>query len=303
MESFKAKISKIFKSAMRIWRRFNADNGMIVAGALSFYFLMSILPLSLLGLSTLGFFLGSERDAVGLVTSLGRIGQIMPEGSIDVGKILNTLVSGRGFIGGLGLILLAWFATSVFYTVEVSVNRIFRTGQKRGFFHRTVIVYFFMLAAGGLLFFSIALTIIQSIIADLSVSMFGIDPAKIPMLWNLLVSLFIPGLMMLMFSIIYKVGPAMKVKWGIALKGGLFAALLWELSRRGFGWYLSSMAVYNKLYGALGTLVALLIWVFYSSNIFLLGAEYAAICNERREREISQGKSGSDAVEKENPIK
>ncbi len=273
-----------FKTVARLLKRFNADGGMTLAGALSFYFLMSILPLSLLGLSILGFILGNQRDAVGLVTTLGRIGKIMPEGSIEVRQILDSLVSGKSVIGGIGILLLAWFATGVFYTVEVAINKIFRTGQKRGFFHRTAIVYFFMLVAGGLLITSIALTVIQSMIADLSLSIFGIVPTDIPLLWNLLISLIIPALMMLMFTIIYKVGPNIKVRWGTAFRGGLFAAVLWEISRRIFGWYLSTLAIYNKIYGALGALVALLIWLFYSMNIFLLGAEFTAIRNERREK-------------------
>lgn len=277
-----------FKAVARLLRRFNADGGLTLAGALSFYFLMSILPLSLLGLSILGFILGNQRDAVGLVTTLGRIGKIMPEGSIEVRQILDSLVSGKSVIGGIGILLLAWFATGVFYTVEVAINKIFRTGQKRGFFHRTAIVYFFMLVAGSLLTTSIALTVIQSMIADLSLSIFGIDPTDTPLLWNLFISLIIPALMMLMFTIIYKVGPNITVRWGTAFKGGLFAAVLWEISRRIFGWYLSSLAIYNKLYGALGTLVALLIWLFYSMNIFLLGAEFAAIRNERREKKTKK---------------
>lgn len=273
-----------FKFASRLLRRFNADGAMNLAGALSFYFLMSIFPLTLLGLSILGFILGNQRDAVGLVTSLGRIGQIMPEGSIEIREVLNSLISGKSFIGGVGLLLLAWFATGVFFTVEVSVNKIFRTGKKRGFFKRTGVVYLFMLVAGGLLVASIALTVVQAMIADLSVSLFGIDPKDIPFLWNLLVSLFIPALMMMMFTIIYKVGPNIDVRWKTAFAGGFFAAILWEISRRLFGWYLSNLAVYNKLYGALGAIVALLIWLFYSMNIFLLGAEFAAIKKEQQDR-------------------
>lgn len=285
-----------YKSIARLLKRFNADDGMTLAGALSFYFLMSILPLSLLGLSILGFIIGNERDAVGLVTTLGRIGKIMPKGSIEVREVLASLVTGKSVIGGVGVVLLAWFATGVFYTVEVAINKIFRTGKKRGFFHRTAIVYFFMLVAGGLLITSIALTVIQSMIVDLSISLFGIDPTNVPLLWNLLISLIIPALMMLMFTIIYKVGPNIKVRWSTAFKGGVFAAILWEISRRFFGWYLSTLAIYNKLYGALGALVALLIWLFYSMNIFLLGAEFAAIRNERHDKKAMKEQNKSDEV-------
>ncbi len=285
-----------FAFLARLIKKFNADDGMTLAAALSFYFLMSIFPLTLLGLSILGFVLGNERDAVGFLTTLGRIGEVMPEGSIELQRVLGSLVSGRSVIGGIGLLLLAWFANAVFYTAEISVNKIFRTGQKRGFFRRAGVVYLFMFAAGGLLLLSVILTVIQSIIADLSVSLFGINPMDIPFLWNLLMGLVIPGLMMLMFAIIYHVGPNTRVGWGIAFRAGFFAALLWEISRRVFGWYLANLAGYDKLYGALGTLLALFIWLFYSMNIFIVGAEFASIIKERREKEFMKD-TDKDEVE------
>ncbi|HHS50448.1 MAG TPA: YihY/virulence factor BrkB family protein, partial [candidate division Zixibacteria bacterium] len=145
----------------------------------------------------------------------------------------------------------------------------------------------FLLMAGLILLVSIVITVVAAIVGNLSVSLFGIDPAKIPVIWNLLFSLVPPALMMAMFTIIYMVGPKTKVFFRSAIGGALLAAILWEISRRGLGWYMSNVAQYNVLYGTLGTLVALLLWVFYSSNIFIVGAEYAAILNERREKKIA----------------
>ncbi|MCD6502441.1 YihY/virulence factor BrkB family protein, partial [bacterium] len=72
------------------------------------------------------------------------------------------------------------------------------------------------------------------------------------------------------------------VTWRAAFGGAVLGAVLWEISRRLFGWYLSSIAIYSKLYGALGAFLAASIWIFYSANIFIIGAEYAAILNEHR---------------------
>ncbi len=276
-----------FKTARRIVQRFIADDGMITASALSFYFLMSVLPMTLLGLSVFGYILGSRTAAVSALTSLGKLGSVFPEGAIDIEAVLSDLVMGRQVIGGVGLLFLVWFSGGVFYTVEMAVNRIFRVPDRRGFFKRTLIVYSFMLFAGLILLGSIAITVIAAIVSDLSVGIFGINPAKIPLLWNLFFSLVPPALMMLMFAIIYKVGPKAKVLWRTAFRGGLLAAVLWEISRRALGWYIANIAGYNTLYGALGTLVAVFLWLFYSANIFIIGAEYAAILYERRELKSS----------------
>jgi len=279
-----------YKTISRLLRLFNTDNGMTLAGALSFYFLLSILPLSLLALSVLGYVFGSEKAALSVVTTLGKIGKTLPRGAFDIEAVLSQLISGRNVFGGLAIVLLLWFSTGVFYTIEVALNKIFATGKKRGFFQRTAVVYLMMLIAGGILVLSITITTVAVIVSDLSVSILGFNPSEIPFLWSMFFSLVPPALMMLMFSIIYKVGPSIKVSWKASFKGGLFAAVLWEISRRFFGYYLSNFAVYNKLYGALGTVVALFIWIFYTANIFLIGAEYTRISNERKERDISMHK-------------
>ncbi len=275
----------------RIFRRFQADNGMTLAGSLSFYFLISILPMSLLALSLLGHILGSRSAAVSAVTALGKIGNILPEGTIEIESILGDLIGGKGMLGGVGILLLVLFSGGVFYTIELIINQIFRVSIRRGFLRRTAVVYFFILIAGILLLASIAATVIAVIVGDLSMSIFGINPAEIPLLWNLFFSLVPPALIMLMFAIIYKVGPKTKVAWRAAFGGAVFGSVLWEISRRLFGLYLSSIAPYSKLYGALGVFLALWIWIFYSANIFIIGAEYAAILDERRNRRISVEKN------------
>ena len=274
-----------YRTVEQIIRRFKADNSLTVAGALSFYFLVSVLPMSLLALSILGYILGSRSAAVSAVTSLGNIEGVLPKGSIDIGTILGDLIAGKSVLGGVGLFLLAWFSGAVFYTVELAVNRIFRVNTPRGFLRRTAVVYFFMLVAGLLLLASISITVVAAMVGDLSLRIFGINPAEIPLLWNILFSLVPPILVMLMFAIVYKVGPKAKVTWRAAFGGAVLGAVLWEISRRLFGWYLSSIAIYSKLYGALGAFLAASIWIFYSANIFIIGAEYAAILNEHRKKE------------------
>ncbi|HHS50207.1 MAG TPA: hypothetical protein ENN07_03740, partial [candidate division Zixibacteria bacterium] len=134
-----------YKTTMRIYKRFTADDGMTTAGALSFYFLMSILPMTLLGLSIFGYILGSPTAAVSAITTFGKIDQIFPEGTLDVEGILADLVMGKQVIGIIGLLMLLWFSGSVFETVEHTVNRVFRVTVKRGFIRRTLIIYSFLL--------------------------------------------------------------------------------------------------------------------------------------------------------------
>ena len=80
----------------------------------------------------------------------------------------------------------------------------------------------------------------------------------------------------LLFVLLYQFLPARAVPWRSALTGAIVAALLWELTKIGFSYFLLHANSYNRLYGSLGSLVALVVWAYYSMAILLLGAEIAA---------------------------
>jgi membrane protein len=95
--------------------------------------------------------------------------------------------------------------------------------------------------------------------------------------WAMLTRLVPWLLVFLMFQSLYRWVPRTEVKWSEAFWGALFAATAWEIGKSIFGWFLSSgLASYQLVYGSLGAVVALMLWIYLSSVITLLGAHLSA---------------------------
>ena len=87
-----------------------------------------------------------------------------------------------------------------------------------------------------------------------------------------------------MFFLIYKIIPNKRVHFKSALQAALFAGLLWELAKHLFAWYIVHLAEYSIFYGSLSTLVIVVLWVYYSSMILVVGGEFAYFLEEDRQR-------------------
>ena len=92
------------------------------------------------------------------------------------------------------------------------------------------------------------------------------------------------GFNTVLFFVAYRYFPTRRVDVGAALAGALLASLLWETAKQVFRWYILSLGVYDQIYGALGFLVALTMFVYYSGIVMVLGAEYAAALEARWRR-------------------
>jgi len=86
-----------------------------------------------------------------------------------------------------------------------------------------------------------------------------------------------------MFFWIYEIIPRKKVKIGPALKAALFSSLLWEVARQLFEWYVLHVGKFSVVYGSLGTITILFLWIYYSSAILLLGGEIAVLLDARED--------------------
>jgi len=90
-----------------------------------------------------------------------------------------------------------------------------------------------------------------------------------------------------MFFLIYKIIPRIRVHFKSALQAALFAGLFWELAKHLFGWYVVHLAQYSIFYGSLSTVVIFVLWVYYSSMILVVGAEFAYFLEKDRQKSIA----------------
>jgi membrane protein len=88
-------------------------------------------------------------------------------------------------------------------------------------------------------------------------------------------------LMIAVFTAMFLIVPLRKIRFRFAFLGGFVCVNLWYLAKFAFRWYVANVAVFNIIYGALGTLIVLVLWIFYSANILLISAECVAVIQDR----------------------
>ncbi len=261
---------------------FMNDNGFLMAAAIAFYGLLSLIPLLLLSLAALGFFLGSSEETVGRILEVA-YEFLPPEGLETVEEALTSLIEKRTLAGGLGLLTLLWVGHGAFDAIEQAINVIYEVRETRGFLRRKLTSLFLMGLTGVLLLSTLVLVSLATALRALGGRLVAFLPPFLGerasqfslMTWNLLLSLIPMVLIVTMFTLIYLIAPTRKIWVSSALIGGVVAGVLWQLTKVVYGWYILNYAGYDRIYGPLGAFIGLILWIYYSAVILLLGAEVA----------------------------
>ncbi len=274
-------------------RRSLQDHGFLLASGISFSFLLCLAPLVLALFSVAGFLLESDEVAE-FFYDTARL--LFPAYEGESARFLGLLIAERkanGILGGLGLVV---FATQLFGLVRTVMNRAFRVPQARRFIHGLVFDLFAITVVGSLVVSGAIAIAFLLTLAQLAVRVL---PLPVPPVISLKRTFSLPliyslGLALLFF--VYRKFPNTAVSSRNAAVATVFVGTLWELARRGFTAYVKTFGGYGRLYGSFGIGVAALVWVYYSSIIFVLGAELSAIRGEARARAAVGGADASAPI-------
>lgn len=243
----------------------------MMAAAISFYGLLALIPLLLLGSAVLGFFAGSSR-AVSHVIGEG-IRRVLPQ--VTGGQIEATvegLIQGRRVAGGLGLISLLWVASGAFEMVATVLTDLSGVEESRSYLRRKATALLLMLISAVGFLLSLAVASLATAIEALGNQLLEVVPANITLPPGSLLHVLPATLVAITFLLTYLLAPARPFRFVAALPGAIVAGGLWHIARQLFNWYLLTYARYNPIFGILGSGIALLLWLYYSALIFLLGA-------------------------------
>lgn len=257
------------------------DNMMLHAAGLAFYTIFSLAPLLILVIAIAGFIFGEQATTGQLSLYMQDI--LGPELAATIENFVSS-VSQRGSgvaatVIGTGVLVFA--ATTVITQLKDSLNTIWgiETPKSKG------IAFFFinrMLGIALILIFSLILA--STILVNYAVSIIGpyfseIMPESLEV-WSWMHQFFFLLITTILFGIIYKVLPDIKVKWADVLVGAFVTALLFMFGHYLVGIYLSNAATMST-FGAAGSFVIFLIWVYYNMMIIFLGAEFTQIYTNR----------------------
>lgn len=261
---------RLLKESASSW---SADYCPSMGAAISYYTLFSIAPLLLIVIAVAGMVFGADAargEIFGQLRGLlGDDGAKAIEGMVDAankssGGILSTII---------GVVVLLLGATTVFNELQNALDRIWRAparAKSSGIWNllRTRLLSFGMVLG-------VAFLLMVSLVASAALSALGKwwTPAGWEALMHVLDIVVSFGLMTVMFALIYRFIPRVHVAWHDVWIGAAVTALLFAIGKFAIGLYLGKSSVASS-FGAAGSLVVLIVWVYYSAQIFLFGAEF-----------------------------
>lgn len=263
---------KILIAAAKNWQ---SDNAFKHSAAVSFYTLFSLAPITIIAVGIAGIVFGKEIATQQFSTQMSQlIGKSSAE-VIQQAMAANELED-KGWIStaiGVGLLILG--ATTVFGQLQDSLNAIWGVTAKPSrsgwvvMIVQRLISFAMVLTVGFLLLTSLVLTTALTAMVELSKGWFPVAP------WLLRGADFMIGLVIitLLFALLFKVLPDVIVRWHEVWLGAFFTAVLFSVGRLLISLYLGHSTIAST-YGAAGSLVALLIWIYYSCAILFYGAEF-----------------------------
>lgn len=249
-----------------------------LAAALSYYTLFSLAPLLLIAIGVAGLVFGREAAQNQIVETLqGMIGQ-------DSAKAVQEMIQASsekpktGMLSTIiGFVALLFGAGGVVGQLQTSLNKMWEVTPKPGqgiwgFLRQRFFSFAMVLAIGFLLLVSLVVTAVLSSFTSMLGSFLG-DATFVAHAIDILVSF---GFVTLLFALIYKYVPDVEIQWRDVWIGAALTSILFTLGKYLIGLYIGTSGV-SSTFGAAGALITILVWVYYSSLIFFLGAEFTRV--------------------------
>ena len=275
-----------------------------MGAAISYYTVFSIAPLLLIVIAVAGLVLGREAASGQIFAQLqGLLGE---EGATAIqGMVESASLSGKSFLAtAIGVVTLIIGATTVFTELQSALDRIWESPaaeKKEGVWNllrSRVLSFGMILAIGFLLLISLVVSAALSALGSWWAPIFGGWEILLQVV-NFVVSLVVVALL---FALIYKFLPRAKIGWPDVWIGAAATALLFTLGKFLIGLYIGKSSVASG-FGAAGSLVVVLVWVYYSAQIFLLGAEFTWVYAFRHGSRRAENRVGSTSARREVPTK
>lgn len=253
----------IGKSVISFFR----DDGLLLAASLSYFTMMALVPFCLFLVALFGQLLGNYPDFYSFL--YGRLTSLFPAATERIAKDIVNLISHKG-LGKVSLLLYGLLSFQLFLTIEKAMNVIFRIKKKRPFLLKVVVSVVVITLVIVLIGISFAAASLIPLITELRPYFPGIRLSRVT---TFTVGYILPFIMVLItMTMVYRILPQASVRTGHAFRGACFTTVMLEIAKHVFTWYAVSVVQFGRVYGPLTAFVLFLLWLFYSSSLFLIGA-------------------------------
>jgi len=273
----------VFNLIKETFKNWSEDKASRLAAALAYYTVFSLPPLLIIVIAIAGTFLGEEAARGEVVAQLQNL--IGAEGA----KAIEAVISGASNSGTasslsasiISVVILLFGATAVVAQLQDALNTIWEVAPKPGNLIK-VFIFQRLLSFGmilGVVFILLVSLIMSAALGILSQYLGGLFPG-LEVIWAVIDFAISLSVISALFALMFKYLPDVKIKWNDVIIGAVITAFLFNLGKYLIGLYLAKSA-FNSTYGAAGSLVVLLAWIYYSAQILFLGAEFTQVYARR----------------------
>ena len=254
---------------------------------LAFFFLLSLFPL-LIFMVTLLPYLNLQEDQLFNILRTYAPGEVytLIDGTLD-----EVLSDRNGGLLSVGIIATIWSASNGMNALIKSLNRSYDLDETRPFFIARGISVIFTLLLIVLFVVALALPIFGEQIGTFLFSYLGYEQGFLGV-WNQVRWTIPPVMIFIVFMLLYWIAPNRKLYLKSVIPGAIFATVGWIVVSLGFSLYVSSFANYSATYGSIGGIIVLMMWLYFSGTILMVGGQINAVMQERKEK-IAMKKAGA----------
>jgi membrane protein len=272
---------------LRVYNNISEDRVITIAAGVTFYSLLAAFPAIAALVAIYGLF---AADPETLSRNLDSLSGLFPGGAIDVIQDQMTRIASRGkstlgLAFAIGLLVSLWSANAGIKSLFDALNLVYNEEEKRGLIKLNLVSLTFTVAAIIFVLFGIAAVVVLPV----TLNYIGLGGATDLIVrigrWPILFILVAFAL-----AVVYRYGPSRsKPKWRWITWGSAFAAFSWIVGSVLFSWYATNFGSYNQTYGSLGAVIGLMMWLWLSTIVILIGGELDAEMEHQTARDTTTG--------------
>ena len=262
-----------------VWKKFHRDNAFFMARGLAFDVLVCLIPALFLLFVLFGFLFDSSRETIQYMSSYMK--SMIPFSQQQVLRNLFSVVKSQKVLGILGAIGIVWTLSRLFGSIRTVLDTVFEVRKRRSFLQGKIFDLKMMGVGSLFLLATVLVTSLSSMIKQAGPQALGVKFLYLGVRGELTILLLGFVFTFCLFFFLYKFVPNQRIQNREALYAAFAASFLWELAKQVFRFYLLNVADWNKMFGSFTLLFALILWVYYSCIVFILGAEMGWIWSRK----------------------
>ncbi|WP_346914949.1 YihY/virulence factor BrkB family protein [Clostridium sp.] len=273
---------KITEYIVKMALRYKNHHISSLASQLAFDMLFSFFPFLILLLTLVGFVNVDPREVIsGLQT-------IMPEELYELVSTLalQLLQTRNGNLLSFSLMFSLYTASRAFRAVRYGLNRAYNEDEDKNKIKVVILSVLFMIAISFMIIFVLGFLVFGEMISRELVQWLDLDIKLFYFIRYLRYPIGLAG-MIIVFSAVYKLIPSRRIKWRETFPGAVFTSIVWIILSMGFAFYVNNFGKYTDIYGSIGVVIVMMIWLQITSTTILLGGELNALLMYDREHNFN----------------